>query len=692
METDRGATGPDSPPDFPKHHPAGLWVLFTTEMWERFCYYGMRAFLVLYLCSKATLENNPGFGWTQAEAYHFYGYFTGLVYLMPLLCGWVADRFIGQHRSMVFGGTLIALGEFCLCATEFMRQGAGVAVTYKTDPLGLLTFFSGLALIIIGTGFFKPCVSVMVGQLYGEGDPRRDGGFTIFYMGINIGAFFSPLIAGTIAEKIGWEWGFFTAGIGMIFGLITYSLFRPKYLAHLGLPPKQAAEQLENNPMLQEKAKRDEFERTRPLTAVDLDKVYVILAMSLFTIAFWLSFEQAGSSLNVFAKNSTNRNVGFHESIPQLIRSQAILENEFSDDLDGEINDLETIQNRIADFHRTEEQQKEEKTIPRIGPFGKLARFFSEKKEADTEKTSKIEDRVAELLKKAALLDHEQALSVDAAGNLVLLTPSSEDSQADSKPSEGAEPLFVLSGDNLSGKESPELEKFLQASGAKFSEEEIKELTALLSEYREAKADLVRAVNQTHEKFKPGQNTYTFPATWYQSVNAMGIVVFAPIFAFLWVFLAARNIQPSTPVKFGIGLLLVALSFVVMIPGAIEAKNSLSGANPGWLVLSYVLATWGELCVSPVGLSMVSKLAPIRFASLLMGFWFISSAIANWLGGYLAAIFGSESADGLGFSLLFGGSGGMADFFLLMAIIPAATGVIVLLFASKLKKMMHGVQ
>ena len=168
--------------------------------------------------------------------------------------------------------------------------------------------------------------------------------------------------------------------------------------------------------------------------------------------------------------------------------------------------------------------------------------------------------------------------------------------------------------------------------------------------------------------------------------------MFAPVFAFLWVFLAARKIEPSTPVKFGIGLLLVSLSFIVMVPGAIESKKTLGLAAPYWLLLSYTLATWGELCLSPVGLSMVSKLAPLRFASLLMGFWFISSAIANKLGGYFAAIFGAESAESgqLGLSFCFGPEGGLADFFLLMAIIPAITGVIVLLSASKLKRMMHG--
>ncbi len=200
-------------PEFPQKHPAGLWVLFTTEMWERFCYYGMRALLTLYLVAAVSGVDHPGFGWSKEDALNFYGNFTGLVYLMPLLCGWIADRFIGQHRSMLLGGILIAAGEFLLSATELVRNGKPLAVTFENDPLACLAFFGGMLLIAVGTGFFKPCISVMVGQLYGKNDPRRDGGFTIFYMGINLGAVLCPFVAGTLAAQFGWGWGFFSARV-----------------------------------------------------------------------------------------------------------------------------------------------------------------------------------------------------------------------------------------------------------------------------------------------------------------------------------------------------------------------------------------------------------------------------------------------------------------------------------------------
>jgi POT family proton-dependent oligopeptide transporter len=225
-------------------HPKGLWVLFITEMWERFSYYGMRALLVYYLIASTSktladgTENwNPGFGWTEANAYELYGWYTSAVYLTPLIGGWLADKFLGTHRSMVIGGWIIAAGHITLACTEFFGVTAGEIVTMQSSPGALVTFVAGLALIVIGTGFFKPCVSVMVGQLYPGDDPRRDSGFTIFYMGINLGALMSPIVAGTLGEKVGWHWGFGSAAVGMILGLIFYQIYRPKYLKGIGLAP-----------------------------------------------------------------------------------------------------------------------------------------------------------------------------------------------------------------------------------------------------------------------------------------------------------------------------------------------------------------------------------------------------------------------------------------------------------------------
>ncbi|TWU45373.1 Di-/tripeptide transporter [Novipirellula aureliae] len=487
--------------------PAGLWILFITEMWERFSYYGMRALLVLYLIASTSsmVENssgeivpniNPGFGWSEASAAILYAIYTWAVYLTPIFGGWMADKFLGTHRSMLIGGWIIALGHITLAGTELFGITAGEAVTLQTGPGALLIFLTGLALIVIGTGFFKPCVSVMVGQLYGpHDDARRDAGFTFFYMGINLGAFLSPLIAGTLGQKVGWHWGFGSAAVGMILGLLFYQFFRPKYLAGIGLSPKQVVDDLASG-----KTQLTEHEKTelnRPLNAIDWQRLMVILILAFVgNIFFWAAFEQAGSSLNVFAEKQTNR---------------------------------------------------------------------------------------------------------------------------------------VLFG-------------------------------------------------------------YEFPSTWYQSVNALTIVIFAPLFSMLWVWLGKRNANPSTPLKFAISLWLLGLAFIAMVLGAIDA-NTNGLASPHWLLVTYVVCTWAELCLSPVGLSMITKLAPLRLQSLMMGAWFFSFSLANLAGGLLAALStkfkpgeNGEPAD-LSFIL-----DGLPGFFLLLVILPTSAGFILLVLTPMLKRMMHGVK
>src|SRR5687767_8249522 len=198
-------------------HPRGLFLLFLVEMWERFSYYGMRGLLVLYLVAQAS-GGNPGRGWSKEAAANLYGWYTGMAYLLPVFGGLIADKLIGAHRSMRVGGLVIALGPVVLAVS-----GMG---TLGHEPLGMSLFVGGLVLIVVGTGHFKPNVSVMVGALYPPGDPRRDGAFTIFYMGINLGAFICAFVCGTLGERVGWHWGFGAAAVGMVLGLITYQIAR----------------------------------------------------------------------------------------------------------------------------------------------------------------------------------------------------------------------------------------------------------------------------------------------------------------------------------------------------------------------------------------------------------------------------------------------------------------------------------
>lgn len=263
-------------------HPKGLFLLFGTEMWERFGYYGMRAILVLYLVASV---QDGGFGWTPAEALGLYGTFTMAVYVTPLIGGWLADNYIGQRKAIIFGGIIFAAGYFTLGIPKTMLVGMEEEV-----------FYLGLTLIVIGNGFFKANVSSLVGELYDDGDHRRDGAFTIFYMGINLGAFIAPLIVGYLGEQVNWHYGFIAAGCGMLIGLVLQLTLANKYLGNIGVEPS---------------AKRTKGDKKAdvPLTKEDFDRMKVILIMSMFSVIFWAGFEQAGGLFTIYASEFTNRDL-----------------------------------------------------------------------------------------------------------------------------------------------------------------------------------------------------------------------------------------------------------------------------------------------------------------------------------------------------------------------------------------------
>jgi POT family proton-dependent oligopeptide transporter len=258
-------------------HPKGLYLLFTTEMWERLSYYGMRALLVLYMTDKT----RGGLGWTEEKALEVYGLYTGLVYLTPVIGGWLADRYLGQRLSILIGGVLMMLGQFML------------AVPGAAESL----FFGGLALLIVGNGFFKPNISTMVGGLYAQGDSRRDGAFTIFYMGINLGALLAPVVSGTLGEKVGWTWGYVSAGVGMGLGVLSFLFFAKRLLGDVGLAPKKV------------ERKVDAAAPKVALTRQEKDRIAVILVLAVFVIFFWAAFEQAGGLMNLYTDAKVDRTV-----------------------------------------------------------------------------------------------------------------------------------------------------------------------------------------------------------------------------------------------------------------------------------------------------------------------------------------------------------------------------------------------
>ena len=440
-------------------HPRGLWTLFFTEMWERFSYYGMRALLVLYMTAP---ESAGGLGFDVPTAAGLYGWYTFSVYVGALPGGYVADRWLGRRRSVFIGGLIIASGHFCLAAH------------------GLTAFYGGLALIVLGTAFLKPNISTLVGGLYGENDPRRDAGFSVFYMGINIGAFLAPLVCGFFAQdplfldflarnglprSAGWHFGFAAAGFGMLFGLAQYVAGRKNLEGVEDIPGTRA--------------QREAFEHA-PLTRQDWLRLAAIAVLFCFSIVFWSAFEQAGSSLNLFADRLTDNHV-----------------------------------------------------------FGRL-----------------------------------------------------------------------------------------------------------------------------------------FPSSWYQSVNSLFIIALAPAFAWLWPALGKR--EPSSPAKFAWGLAWSGAAFVAVAFGALSYQRGGALVSPAYLVVVYLFSTFGELCLSPVGLSTVTKLAPPRLASLMMGVWFTSVAIGNKAGGWVAGHFDPHGA--------------LWQLFAYVAALSFVAALVLLALTRPIKRLMGGVQ
>lgn len=442
-------------------HPRGLATLFFTEMWERFSFYGMRALLVLFMT--ATVAGaNPGMGLDTAQATAIYGLYTFFVYVLALPGGWIADNLWGQRKSVFIGGCIIAAGHF--------------AMAVPTNA----AFFVGLLLVVIGTGLLKPNVSTMVGDLYPEGGARRDAGFSIFYMGINIGGFAGPLLCGYFAETYNWHWGFSLAGIGMVLGLIQYAL-GTKHLGDAGVYRGGASQaQLAS--------------RGRVTYAAGALFVAVMLV-----VGFWV----AGGSAPF--------------SVERLAGSLGVI----------------TVALALG--------------------------FF------------------AFVIVKGG----HTPLERKRVGVIVW--------------------LFVLSALFWSG--------FEQAG----------------SSLNLFAADLTdRTIGG-----------WEMPASWLQSVNSLFIIILAPVFGFGWTWLAARSANPSIPVKFGLGLIGLAVGFFVLAWGAANATPT-SPVSPAWLVVTYFFHTSGELMLSPVGLSSITKLAPPSRVGQMMGMWFVSVSLGNLIAGLVA--------------------------------------------------------
>jgi POT family proton-dependent oligopeptide transporter len=502
-------------------HPRGLSTLFFTEMWERFSYYGMRAFLLLFMVAS---KDKGGMGLSAAEAGLIYGMYTSSVYLMSVPGGWIADRFLGLQRAVLIGGILIMSGH--------------IALAMPMDG----SFYVGLGLVVLGTGLLKPNISAIVGRLYGPDDKRRDSGYSIYYMGINLGAFIAPLVCGFLAESdsfrtflsnqgidpnSAWHFGFGAAAVGMAFGIVQYAL-GTRHLKGAGRSP------------------------TPPENAAAAARNRIILVAALGAV-FGLPV--------VFYLLDSNGIMSIKDSFSYLL------------------------------------------TILPIALFSSL------------------------MVWGCTNTDERRRLAV----------------------------IMVL---------------FAGAAMFWFCFDQAGSTLNLFTE---------RHTERSMLGFK-------FPASWFQSINAVFVVALAPVFAILWVVLAKRGKEPSAPAKFGASLILVGLGFAVLIPAAITIDGPETGigelvgvaydpvkVSPAWLVMLYFVHTMAEMCLSPVGLSSMSKLAPERIGGLVMGIWFLASSVGNFLAG-MAAGYAEPAAH--------------TTFFTVMIILPAALGVILFLLVKPISRML----
>ncbi|MBS0192377.1 MAG: peptide MFS transporter [Phycisphaerales bacterium] len=542
-------------------HPIGLFLLFMVEMWERFSYYGMRGLLVLYLVRSVTGDENhfnPGRGWTKQEASTLYGFYTGMAYLLPIVGGILADKLIGTHRSMVVGALVIMLGHIVLAISGFGDMAH--------NQLGMSVFIFGLALIVIGTGHFKPSVSVMVGQLYKKDDPRRDGAFTIFYMGINLGAFLCAFVCGSLGELVGWHWGFGSAAVGMGIGLLMYLSLRPKYLKGIG--DVGSGEAAQNCQFCE----------------------YPIDGLP------GTACPECGKENHV-----VNGAVKLTPPDPAATTRKAIL-------------------------------------IMIVGVI--LAALFGAAYHAG------IVTQFGKILTPTAI----------AAVGLVLL---------------GLAAWFVAI--QKPGDRGPTASIFIFMFFNVFFWIAFEQAGSSVNLFTEEKTN----------RFLFG---WEVPATWFQSVNAGLIFILAPMFSALWLALGRRNLNPSQPMKIALGLFFVGFGYIFMVWAGRIVSVPAAKASMALVLLMYFWHTVGELCLSPTGLSYVTKAAPVRFVSLLMGIWFVSSFIANLGGGLIAA---QVEKIEKGEIRMPWNLGGQADFFMLFVVVSIGAAVVIAALTPLFKKLMR---
>ena len=601
MTDTAAATAGAIPADELWGHPKGLYVCFTTELWERFSFYGMKYLLVLYLTKYHLFTDQMGLD--------VLGSYAGLVYALPLIGGMLADRYLGMRKSVVFGGILLSMGHILMAVegyqavfyaagstlVENLTLASGQVLVAGTvlaeditirDTAALNVFYLALALIVMGVGYLKPNISTIVGQLYSKDDPRRDGGFTIFYMGINIGSFTATLLCGWLGETFGWKYGFGAAGIGMIIGLTTF-LYGQKFLHGLADPSEP------------EKLKKS------VVGPVNVEHMIYLLTLPAIAVAWWLVQHEH----IVLA----SQNVLLIVSIVGLILYSMVYDKQKTNN---------TVAYSIAGIAVVS------------GIYAVLVNLhFIPGSEAFAENV--LYGSIA-LIVGFVVYGFRTHNSAEFGRTVVLM-------------------ILILSTVVFWA-------LFEQSAGS-------------MTFYADRVVD--RTVGDT-----------TFTAAQFGSLNAGFIMLLAIPFAMLWTWLAKRELEPATPVKFGLGIVQVGLGFGMLILGA-KYPDAAGQVSMIWLILAYLLHTTGELCLSPVGLSAVTKLSIGKVVGVSMGTWFLATALSETVAtriGRLAAI-DTPRGEVVDVAAALAKYTELYGFLMWLGI---GTGVFMLLISPILKRWMHG--
>ncbi|MCM5529533.1 peptide MFS transporter [Parasegetibacter sp. NRK P23] len=570
-------------------HPSGLFVLFFTEMWERFSYYGMRALLVLFLTS-SIIGDNPGWGWPRENALALYGSYTSLAYLTTILGGYVADKIIGYRWAVVLGATLMTLGH--------------ASMAFETQ----FFMYLGLFLLVIGNGFFKPNMTSIVSNMYKDHQDKKDGAYTIFYMGVNAGAFLGIMLCGYIGETVSWSWGFGLAGIFMFFGMLQF-YFSQNIFGNVGLKPEK-----NTDTSAVKKTVDENGDKLNPFTKLDL----FLIAIVAITGLLWI-INDPMSKISEY--------------------------NFFNFTVAGNPGDTFAIVSAVLIFVFI--------LISRIIRYDRITR-----------------DRMIAVVIFAFFTVFFWAAFEQAGGSMTIFAGDYTNRSLEGASAMAFKVINTLITIVPLGIISYVLFKLFQQTFAKYALANIILSLSFVLIWGIVIWMLSRQFSATGTEV---------PATWFGILNSLFIITFAPLFSKLW----ESKFNPSGAVKFGIGLLLLGLGFGFLAFGSSEIPQGAKVASVSmiWLILAYLFHTLGELCISPVGLSYVSKLVPARMIAIMFGIWYLAIAIGNKAAGTMGGMIDKITE---AYSL--------STFFLIFTLVPAAGALILFVLNPLLKKLMHGVK